>query len=41
MTDPEQYQAIVDAEWKIIYDKLDKIVEYAITSVSARTSLLS
>lgn len=24
---PEEYQAIVDAEWKIIYDKLDKIVQ--------------
>ena len=22
---PEQFQSIVDAEWKIIYDKLDKI----------------
>jgi T-complex protein 1 subunit eta len=26
ITDPEQYQSIVEAEWKIIYDKLDKIV---------------
>jgi T-complex protein 1 subunit eta len=25
LDDPTQYQAIVDAEWKIIYDKLDKI----------------
>lgn len=25
--DPKQYQAIVDAEWKIIYDKLEKCVE--------------
>lgn len=24
---PEEYQAIVDAEWKIIYDKLDSIVK--------------
>lgn len=24
--DPKQYQSIVDAEWKIIYDKLEKIV---------------
>jgi T-complex protein 1 subunit eta len=24
--DPSQYQSIVDAEWNIIYDKLDKIV---------------
>ncbi len=26
ISDPAQYQAIVEAEWKIIYDKLDKIV---------------
>jgi len=25
LNDPEQYQSIVDAEWKIIYDKLEKI----------------
>lgn len=25
--DPDQYQSIVDAEWKIIYNKLDKIAE--------------
>jgi len=25
ISDPSQYQAVVDAEWKIIYDKLDKI----------------
>jgi len=25
--DPEQYQSIVDAEWRIIYDKLEKIVK--------------
>jgi len=25
--DPEEYQSIVEAEWKIIYDKLDKIVK--------------
>ena len=24
--DPEQYQQIVDAEWNIIYSKLEKIV---------------
>jgi T-complex protein 1 subunit eta len=27
ITDPDQYQSIVDAEWSIIYSKLDKIVE--------------
>ncbi|KAG2382973.1 hypothetical protein C9374_004940 [Naegleria lovaniensis] len=26
LNDPEQYQSIIDAEWKIIYDKLEKIV---------------
>ncbi|KAL0489477.1 CCT7 [Acrasis kona] len=26
LTNPEDYQSIVDAEWKIIYEKLDKIV---------------
>ena len=25
LTDPSQYQAVVDAEWQIIYDKLDKM----------------
>jgi len=24
---PEDYQAMVDAEWKIIYEKLDSIVK--------------
>jgi T-complex protein 1 subunit eta len=24
---PDQFQSIVDAEWKIIYNKLEKIVE--------------
>jgi len=27
ITDPDQYQSIVDAEWKIIYDKLDMCVD--------------
>lgn len=27
LTDPDEYQKIVDAEWQIIYDKLDKIVK--------------
>ena len=26
ITDPDQYQSIVDAEWQIIYEKLDKCV---------------
>lgn len=27
ITDPEQYQSIVDAEWQVIYDKLDACVK--------------
>jgi|UPI0005819FAC T-complex protein 1 subunit eta len=27
ITDPSQYQSIVDAEWKVIYDKLDACVD--------------
>lgn len=27
ITNPKEYQSIVEAEWKIIYDKLDKIVK--------------
>lgn len=27
ITDPDQYQSIVDAEWNIIYEKLDKCVQ--------------
>lgn len=27
ITDPDQYQSIVDAEWSIIYEKLDKCVQ--------------
>lgn len=30
ITDPDQYQSIVDAEWSIIYEKLDKCVESGI-----------
>lgn len=27
LTDPDQYQSIVDAEWQVIYDKLDHCVD--------------
>merc|ERR1719230_1521709 len=27
ISDPAEYQSIVDAEWQIIYDKLDKCVQ--------------
>lgn len=33
---PEEYQQIVDAEWKIIYEKLDKIVESGAQVVLSR-----
>merc|ERR1711959_278984 len=36
ITDPDQYQSIVDAEWKIIYDKLDKCVQCGATIVLSR-----
>jgi len=36
ITDPDQYQGIVDAEWKIIYDKLDKCVACGATVVLSR-----
>ena len=34
--DPKQYQSIVDAEWKIIYDKLEKCVESGAKIVLSR-----
>jgi T-complex protein 1 subunit eta len=36
ISDPEQYQAVVEAEWKIIYDKLDKICESGANIVLSR-----
>jgi chaperonin GroEL (HSP60 family) len=33
---PEEYQAIIDAEWKLIYDKLDKIVNSGAKIVLSR-----
>ena len=36
LKDPEQYQSIVDAEWKIIYDKLEKIVNSGANIVLSR-----
>lgn len=36
ITDPDQYQAIVDAEWTIIYDKLDKCINCGATVVLSR-----
>merc|ERR1712226_1537590 len=36
MTDVSEYQSIVDAEWDIIYDKLDKIVKSGAVIVLSR-----
>jgi len=36
ITDPTKYQSIVDAEWNIIYDKLDKIVKSGAKIVLSR-----
>ena len=27
LDNPDDYQKVVDAEWKLIYDKLDKIIQ--------------
>lgn len=37
--DPDQYQSIVDAEWKIIYDKLDAIVKSGATVVLSKLAI--
>eukprot|EP00274_Cyanoptyche_gloeocystis_P007257 CAMPEP_0196667518 /NCGR_PEP_ID=MMETSP1086-20130531/65128_1 /TAXON_ID=77921 /ORGANISM="Cyanoptyche gloeocystis , Strain SAG4.97" /LENGTH=568 /DNA_ID=CAMNT_0042004857 /DNA_START=28 /DNA_END=1734 /DNA_ORIENTATION=- len=39
LTDPSEYQAIVDAEWNIIYDKLDKIVASGAKIVLSRLAI--
>jgi T-complex protein 1 subunit eta len=36
ITDPDQYQSIVDAEWHIIYEKLDKCVDSGAKIVLSR-----
>lgn len=36
ITDPDQYQTIVDAEWQIIYEKLEKCVSCGATVVLSR-----
>jgi T-complex protein 1 subunit eta len=36
LTDPDQYQSIVDAEWNIIYDKLKKIADSGAKIVLSR-----
>mmetsp|Transcript_229 Transcript_229/g.506 ORF Transcript_229/g.506 Transcript_229/m.506 type:complete len:563 (-) Transcript_229:41-1729(-) len=39
ITDPDQYQSIVDAEWSIIYEKLDLIVKCGATVVLSRLAI--
>jgi hypothetical protein len=39
LTDPSQYQSIVDAEWNIIYDKLDKCVKSGAKVVLSRLAI--
>jgi len=39
ITDPTAYQSIVDAEWKIIYDKLDKIVATGAKVILSRLAI--
>ena len=39
LSDPAQYQSIVDAEWNIIYDKLDKCVQSGVEIVLSRLAI--
>ncbi|CAE8643134.1 unnamed protein product [Polarella glacialis] len=39
ITDPSQYQSIVDAEWSIIYEKLDLIVKSGANVVMSRLAI--
>lgn len=39
ITDPDQYQSIVEAEWKIIYEKLDKIVKTGASIVLSKLAI--
>lgn len=39
LSDPLQYQSIVDAEWNIIYDKLDKCVKSGAKVVLSRLAI--
>jgi len=39
LDDPSQYQAIVDAEWDIIYDKLNKIIASGANVVLSRLAI--
>jgi len=39
ITDPSQYQSIVDAEWRIIYEKLEKIVASGAKIILSRLAI--
>lgn len=39
LDDPTQYQSIVDAEWNIIYDKLDKCAQSGAKIVLSRLAV--
>merc|ERR1712050_227412 len=39
LTDPDQYQSIVDAEWNIIYEKLDLIAKSGANVVLSRLAI--
>merc|ERR1719188_1352906 len=39
ITDPDQYQSIVDAEWSIIYEKLDLIAKSGAQVVLSRLAI--
>ncbi len=39
LSDPAQYQSIVDAEWNIIYEKLDKCVKSGAKIVLSRLAI--
>ncbi|KAH7436362.1 hypothetical protein KP509_05G016500 [Ceratopteris richardii] len=39
LSDPAQYQSIVDAEWNIIYDKLDKCVKCGAKIILSRLAI--
>ncbi|GKG15775.1 T-complex protein 1 subunit eta, partial [Tanacetum coccineum] len=39
LSDPLQYRSIVDAEWNIIYDKLDKCVKSGAKIILSRLAI--
>ncbi|CAA7407684.1 unnamed protein product [Spirodela intermedia] len=39
LSDPAQYQSVVDAEWNIIYDKLDKCVQSGAKIILSRLAI--